>query len=546
MYIYRLRSLWNQLWRMHLEIRNALMFDSIKSETKTPSFGRVPTTSSGAQKKDKPPYGTRQRVGLLLGPTIFTLVYFCLSPAGMPAQAQAVLACTLWIAVWWMTEAAPIPATSLLPVVIFPLTGALELDITTRSYGDEKIFLFMGGFMIALTMERWNLHKRMALNIISVIGTNTDRIILGAMIACGFLSMWISNTATSMMMIPIGMAIIYQVSDSLKKDKTIDTSPGRFPFGTALMLGIAYSASIGGMATLIGTPPNAVFAATVEKYYGVEISFASWMVFGLPVSTLLLVGAWFYLVKIAYPLKSKNIPGGKQMIENEKRALGPITVEERSVLIVFCLTALAWISRDFLLKPLIPEINDTMIAIIAAVTFFIFPAPNYPGTFLLNWETAKKLPWGILILFGGGLAIASGFKESGLAQWMGEQLTLLHGVNFIFILAFITIMVTFLTEITSNTATSTMMYSIMASLAAAIHVHPYGLMVASGLAASCAFMLPVSTPPNAVVFGSGSVQIGDMAKSGIWMNLISILVILVSVYILLPAVWGIDLQTPMK
>lgn len=542
--------LWNRLWQWNEEIKQLLLFTKKSHSTSgaTASSPLAEQTGTEAQPPTPTDYTTRQKAGLILGPLLFLITLFGLSPEGMSEQALAVLACTLWISTWWITEAIPIPATSLLPIVLFPLTGALEVKEATSAYGDPTIFLFMGGFIIALAMERWNLHKRIALNIISWIGTEPQRLILGSMVATGFLSMWISNTATAMMMVPIGMAVISHVADSFRKNgaKDVDTTPGRFPFGTAMMLGIAYSASIGGLGTLIGTPPNAIFAAQVNKLFGVEITFASWMLFGVPVVILLLALTWWYLVKVAYPMNFANIPGGREIIDQEKRSLGQITYEEKMVFIVFTLTALAWITRDFLLKKFIPGIDDTVIAITAAAILFLIPARKSTGSFIMDWDTAKNIPWGILLLFGGGLAIASGFTGSGLDKWIGGQLTLLQGFNFLLVLLVVTALVIFLTEITSNTATATMMYPIMAAFAGAMQVHPYGLMVAAGVAASCAFMLPVATPPNAVVFGSGSVRIQDMAKSGVWLNFIAIVIIVIAVYLLLPVAWGIDLMNPMK
>ncbi|GGA34760.1 sodium-dependent dicarboxylate transporter SdcS [Kroppenstedtia guangzhouensis] len=536
---------WNHLWVWNDDVKRLFRM-TVGVRTASSSSPGGETKRLASTPGPSRPYNRRQLIGLILGPLLFIITFLFIHPEGMSSQAQAVLASTLWIAVWWITEAIPIPATSLLPIILFPLTGALEAGPTTSAYGDPNIFLFMGGFMIALTMERWNLHRRIALTIISWVGTQPQRLVLGSMVATGFLSMWISNTATAMMMVPIGMAVINHVGESFKKsDPLVDTTKGNFPFGTAMMLGIAYAASIGGLGTLIGTPPNAIFAAQVKQIFDVEISFATWMLFGVPVVIVLLFFTWWYLVKVAYPMKYDEIPGGGAIISQEKKSLGAPSAEEKAVFVVFILTALAWIFRDLILKKFIPGIDDTVIAISAALVLFLIPSRNHPGEFLLNWDTAKNLPWGVLLLFGGGLAIAAGIVGSELDKWIGLQLIQLDGMNFLLILVVVIALVIFLTEITSNTATATMMYPIMASFAAALSVHPYGLMVAAGLAASCAFMLPVATPPNAVVFGSGWVRIEQMAKAGFWLNLISIAVITVAVYFLLPMVWRIDLMTPM-
>src|SRR5699024_278486 len=391
-------------------------------------------------------------------------------------------------------------------------------------------------------MEKWNLHRRIAITIISVIGTNMNQIILGFMIATGFLSMWISNSATDMMMVQFGLAITYQVSDALKVNASIDTSKENLGFGKALMLGIAYSASLGGISTLIGTPPNTLLAGAVNKMYGIEISFAEWMLFGVPFSWVFIFIVWGYLVKVAYPSKIKDLPGGRGVIEEEQRKLGLASTEEKLVFIVFSLAAFSWITRSFFLSKFINGITDGTIAMAFAIILFMIPSVNKKGDRLLDWKTAVNLPWGILLLFGGGLAIAEGFIESGLSEWIGSQLIRLKGINIFIVIITVTALVIFLTEITSNTATASMIYPIMASLAAALEIHPYALLIAAGVAASCAFMLPVATPPNAVVFGSGYLRIPDMVKAGFALNIIGTLLVSLTIYFLLPILWGIDLH----
>tara|TARA_B110000196_G_scaffold265052_1_gene237861 strand:- start:1541 stop:3007 length:1467 start_codon:yes stop_codon:yes gene_type:complete len=476
-----------------------------------------------------------KKIGLILGPALFLMTLLWFHPEGLSKEANAILASTLWVAVWWITEAVPIAITSLLPVVLFPLTGGLELAETTASFGHRYIFLYIGGFILAIAIQRWNLHKRIALNIIQIIGTNVKSIILGFMIATAFLSMWISNTATSVMMLPIGMAIISQLRDN---PDTIENE--NQTFGKALMLAIAYSASIGGMATLIGTPPNLILAGIVQETYGIEITFLKWFMFGLPVSLILLAICWKYLTEFAFSFKQKAFPGGKSEINKQLKSLGKISYEEKMVLLIFIGTAFAWITRSFLLQKFIPNIDDTIIAVIAGIILFVLPASKEKSRKLINWEEAVKLPWGILLLFGGGLALAQGFKTSGLAEWIGGQMTLLEGASLFFLLLFLITLVNFLTEITSNLATTAMILPILAPLSLVIDVHPFMLMVGATVAASCAFMLPVATPPNAVVFGSGYLRIPDMVKSGIWMNLFSIFFLTLMVYFLLPLIWGID------
>ncbi|MBX2818999.1 MAG: DASS family sodium-coupled anion symporter [Rhodothermaceae bacterium] len=474
-----------------------------------------------------------KQIGLVSGPLVFILVLTSFHPEDLSPEANAILASTLWVAIWWITEAIPIAVTALLPIILFPLSGGLDLAATTSAFGHRYIFLYMGGFIIAIAIERWNLHKRIALNTINLIGTNVSSMILGFMIATAFLSMWISNTATSVMMLPIGMAIVTQLKDNpaTKEDE-------QSVFGKALMLAIAYSASIGGMATLIGTPPNLVLAGIVQESYNVEITFSRWIMFGLPISILMLFICWQYLVRVAFKIQKQTFPGGKREILDQLVKLGPLSFEEKMVLGVFSLTAVAWISRSFVLKHFIPGIDDTIIAMIGAILLFLLPASKEKGGKLIDWESAVKLPWGIILLFGGGLAIANGFQESGLAVWIGQQMTLLEGAALILILLVLITSVNFLTEITSNLATTAMILPVLTAMAVTINVHPYILMVGATVAASCAFMLPVATPPNAVVFGSGYLTIPDMMRSGIGLNLISILLLTLITYFVLPALWG--------
>lgn len=537
---------WQRMWDMHDQVKDLFRFFFHPNSSEMASGGGggqpVGVNNEGGGREPRS-YSPTQLIGLILGPLLFFLTLLFFHPADLSPEGVAILASTLWIATWWITEAIPIPVTSLLPLVLFPLSGGMEVKPTASAYGDETIFLFMGGFMIALAMEKWNLHRRIALTIISLIGTNMDRIVLGFMVATGFLSMWISNTATAMMMVPIGLAIIYQVSDALKDDPSIDTSKENFGFGKALMLGIAYSASLGGIATLIGTPPNTLLAGAIDKMYGIELSFAKWMLFGVPLAWTFIFIAWFYLVKFAYPSKLKTLPGGRAVINSERSKLGSASVEEVLVFIIFVLAALSWITRTFLISKVVPGVSDGVIAMTFAILLFIIPSVKKKGDHLLDWNTAVKLPWGILLLFGGGLAIAAGFVSSELSVWIGSQLSGLQGVNILVVIIIVTTLVIFLTEITSNTATASMMYPIMASLAVALGFHPYALMIAAGVAASCAFMLPVATPPNAVVFGSGYLRIPDMAKAGFALNIIGIILVTVAIYVLLPLVWGIDLSS---
>lgn len=474
-------------------------------------------------------------VGLVLGPISFVLILLFFHPAGLSKEANAVLAATAWIAIWWITEAIPIAVTALLPIVLFPISGGLDLSATSASFGHKYIFLYMGGFIIAIAIEKWNLHKRIALNIINLIGSDVRKIILGFMVATAFLSMWISNTATAVMMLPIGLAIIKQLKDN---PNTVEDE--NETFGKALMLSIAYSASIGGLATLIGTPPNLVLAGVVLDTYGYEITFMQWFVFGLPISVILIFICWKYLTRYAFNFKQKSFPGGKQEIKRLLSQIGFISYEEKVIAFVFALTAFCWITRSFLLQKILPGLDDTIIAIFFAILLFLIPSKT-KGEQLINWEEAVKMPWGIILLFGGGMALAKGFEVSGLAIWIGSQMTSLSGLPiFILILVLITA-VNFLTEITSNLATTAMLLPVLAPMALTIDVHPFVLMVGAAVAASCAFMLPVATPPNAVVFGSGYLRIPDMVSKGFFMNIVSILVLTFFVYFVLPELWDVTI-----
>ena len=475
---------------------------------------------------------SKKNIGLILGPIVFFMVKIFYNPIELSEEGLAILASTLWVAIWWVTEAVPIYVTALIPIILFPLSGGLELKQTTSAYGHKFVFLFVGGFILAIAIEKWRLHKRIALNIINVVGTKKSNIILGFMLATAFLSMWISNTATAVMIMPVGLAIISQLKDNpntLENENTI--------FGKTLMLCIAYSASIGGMATLIGTPPNLVLAGVIKTSYDIEINFLQWMSFGLPISLLLLFICWKYLTTIAYKFNDENFKSGLEEINDQIKGLGKFSYEEKSVLIVFITTALAWITQSFIIKKYVPEIDDTIIAIIAAVILFILPDKSGDNK-LLNWSDAVKLPWGILLLFGGGMALAKGFDSSGLAVWIGSQMNFFSDIPLIILLLFLIAMVNFLTEITSNLATTAMLLPVLVALANTIDINAYYLLVGATVAASCAFMLPVATPPNAVVFGSKILHIDDMIKKGFWMNLISIIILTVCVYWILPLIWG--------
>lgn len=475
----------------------------------------------------------RQKTGLFLGPLLFIIMLSLPQPADMPDNSMQVAAVAVLMATYWISEAIPIPATALMPIILFPLLGIMPTAKVTLSYGNHLIFLFMGGFLIAVSIEKWQLHKRIALNTILLVGVSANQIILGFMLATAFLSAWISNTATAMMMVTIGLAVIKQT-----QQRAI-CSTNNSPFATALMLGIAYSASIGGISTLIGTPPNAILAGVIESSFNYTIGFAQWMSFGVPLSLITLIICWYYLTHIAFKAEFHELPGGRQAIRQQLSELGNITSQEIKVLLVFLLVAMGWLLRGLLDAKELAAVTDSSIAMAGAVLLFIIPADFKKGEYLLDWETAKTIPWDIMILFGGGFALAAGFAQSGLTEWLANQLMSLNGVNLTILVLTVVLLVTFLTEITSNTATASLMLPIMGAFAIAIHIHPLNLMVAVALAASFAFMLPVATPPNAIVFSSRKITIPQMARAGLWLNIIGSILITLFVIFYLPSAFDI-------
>lgn len=540
-------TVWQGLWRSHEQTKKLLNFFSYKKEVDAVKKGRAQQANNagGEQQPEKPnklnrkSYSKAQMIGLLLGPLLFLFTMLFFSPEGLSSEAKSVLAVTLWVATWWITEAIPIPVTSLLPIFLLPATGALESGTVTSSYGDDIIYLFLGGFFIAMAMEKWNLHKRMALAIIAFIGTGTQRILLGFMVATAFLSMWVSNTAAVMMMVPMGLAITAQVADALKGSPEEKELP---KFEKALIFGIGYAGTIGGLGTLIGTPPNIILAAQVKELFDVEISFAGWMLIAVPIVIILTIVTWLYLGNLAFKMSIKGLPGGKEVIQNERKLLGKMNFEEKIVAGVFIFAAFMWITREFIWIGLMPDLKDGMIAVLATAILFAMPTSKKYGGRILEWKDSKEIPWGILLLFGGGLAIAAGFRQTGLSEWIGTQLTVLEGFHMLIIITLSTLLVLALTEITSNTATATMILPVLAALALALNMHPFALMIPAAMAANCAFMLPVGTPPNAIIFGTGKIKIIEMVRVGFFINLFSLILIVIVIYLLMPVVWGIDLN----
>lgn len=488
--------------------------------------------------------GILRIIGLIAGPVLFFLfiLFFDLEPGNPRITLTA--AVTLLMAIWWITEAIPVPITALVPLILFPMLKIMNAKEVALPYANRNIFLFMGGFFIAMAMMRWKLHKRIALNIMKIAGTSPRRLILGFMIATGFLSMWISNTATTMMMVPIGISVIKQINSMVEEYNIKIIDKYKCNLDIALMLSIAYAASIGGIGTLVGTPPNIVFAGMVRSLFpdAPEIGFFEWMKVGVPMVIIFLPVCWSYLTYIMFPPGMREIPDGKNIIKNEINALGKMNNGEKVTLVVFIFVVAGWIFRKNIVTGLftIPGwsdilgiskyVHDSTVAITGAILLFMIPVNFKERVFALNWEWARRIPWGVIILFGGGFALATGFQDTGLAKWIGGRLTMFSGMPLFFIIVSVCVMMTFLTEITSNTTTTTMMMPILASLAVGMMIHPFLLMIPAVVSASCAFMLPVATPPNAIVFGSGCVTIPKMAKAGLVLNLIGVVFVTVAVY----------------
>jgi len=475
----------------------------------------------------------RRRVGLLLGLALFALALVMPAPAGMTHEGWRTAATAILMATWWVTEALPIPATALLPLVLLPVLGVRTIDAAASPYANPVIFLFMGGFLIAAALERCGLHMRMALTIISFGGTKPRQLVGTFMAATAFLSLWVSNTATTAMMLPLAVSIVALV----ERDQQRGDGGGNGNFPVAMMLGLAYAASIGGLGTLIGTPPNALLAGFMSETYGVEIGFVEWMFLGLPLVMVAIPLAWLVLTRVLFPLSGAPIAGGRQAIRRELEALGRASRAEWTVGVITALTATAWIVRPWL-NAWVPGLSDTGIAMAGALLLFVVPINWGRFEMPLTWDVAERLPWGVLILFGGGLSLAGAIQATGLAEWIGESLAWVGGWPLLPVTLVITTVVVFLTELTSNAATTAAFLPVVASLATAIGIDPLSLAIPAAVGASCAFMLPVATPPNAIVYGSGHVTMPQMMRAGFVLNLMFIVIITAFVITLVPIVFG--------
>ena len=495
----------------------------------------------------KPNISLSKTIGLISGilSAVFILIFTDLDP--QKPEITATLAVAVWMAIWWMTEAVPVAVTALLPVVLFPAFGIMNGKAVSTEYFNSIIFLFIGGFLVALAMEKHNLHKRIALKILSLTGSGYGKILFGFMSATAFLSMWMSNTATAMMMVPVAMSLIYRFTEYLNPEDAIKLSVG-------LLLSIAYGASVGGIATLIGTPPNLAFTKIFELNFpnAPEISFSQWMVFALPVSLMMTAAVWLILFYRFKPSGKSDIKENT-IFKNQYKQLGKTTYEEKVVFIAFLVLAFLWIFRkgfDFGIH--IPGwaslfgnpgyLNDGTVAIFVASLLFLIPSKSEKGKRIINNEIFAKLPWHIILLFGGGFALAKGFKVSGLTEWLGMQLTILSGINPFLIIFIVALFMSFLTELTSNTASTQMILPILASLSVSLKLNPLLLMITATLAASLAFMLPVATPPNAVIFGTDKIRISEMIRTGIILNMVGVLIVSLAMYYWGQYIFEIDLN----
>jgi len=475
-----------------------------------------------------------RKIGLIIGLILFLVPLIIPAPEGMSITAWHTAGIALLLAAWWATEVLPIPITSLLPLLLFPALGIMKMGDSAEAYARPTIFLLLGGFIIATALARWNLHRRLALNILVRVGDNPSAIIGGFMAATALMSMWISNTASTIMMIPIALSL----ASEIVRDKNIKHQG----FVLCLILGIAYAASIGGLGTPIGTPPNLFVVGFMRDTYNIEVSFLTWMMFGIPTVIVMVPIAWFVLTKWAYPFNLSDAPVAHDLLSNELNQMGPISKPEKRVASVFMAIAACWILRVPMQNnfDILPWLNDAMIAVGGAVVLFMIPSgcQTEKNTALLDWETANRIPWGVLLLFGGGLSLAEAVKTSGLAVWLGEAMSALGTMPLIMMILCLVTLVIFLTELTSNTATTATLLPVLGALAATTGIDPMMLFAPVALSASCAFMLPVATAPNAVIYSTGEVTIPQMANAGFRLNLVGIVAVTLLSYALVPIIFG--------
>lgn len=472
-----------------------------------------------------------KRIGLFLGPLLFVSVL--LLPFDMISnKADTVIAVALWMVFWWITEAVSISVTALLPLILFPLFKVMPIADVGANYGSPIVFLFFGGFVLALALEKVNLHRRIALNIIKKTGTTPNKVILGFMIATGFMSMWISNTACVVFMLPIALSVIHLLIDDADGFSKNDQN-----FAISVMLGIAFAANAGGIATVIGTPPNSILIGLLENEYHIEISFFKWMLIGLPFSIVLIAIIYFVMVKWMFPSKDLKFNASKDVIDAEIDKLGSMSAKEKRVLTIFGITVFLWIFRS-VINSIVPnlELSDTMISLFGALALFTVPFNLKKGDFILQWNDTQKLAWGILILFGGGLALANGMSESGIVDVIAQGISN-SNISTLVTATLIIILMVFMTELMSNVALTAVLAPVVAGIAMGLNIPVLYLLIPVTMASSCAFMLPMATPPNAIVFASGYVKVSQMAKIGFILNLISVVLLILMFQFFVPWVF---------
>jgi sodium-dependent dicarboxylate transporter 2/3/5 len=531
----------------------------VKIMSKSAATECNPPENNQSNRNDKAKSSFVRLIGFTLALVLAVAAYILIPPesldksgqviAGLSHTGRVVVAIAVLIAILWVTEALPIAVTALLPIVLFPLLTAGEITVKSAAepYAHELIFLFMGGFMISLAMQKWGLHRRIALHTILIIGTSPTLLVGGLMISCAFLSMWVSNTATVVMMLPIAMSVVELVRRELREanDPNLPSNGEPFNFAICLMLGIAYAASIGGVGTLIGTPPNALMAAFLKENYQIEISFVKWMAFSIPLVVVFLPIAWLLLTKVVFPVRIRRIPGGRELILKELKSQGPLSRGELMVLIVFIITAVMWMTRPLLARLQLPGgvrplagLSDPGIAIGSAIVLFCLPVDFKRGLFVLTWQQARKLPWGVLILFGGGLSLAAAIKTSGVAEFIGRGVSGFQNLSLPVMILLVSTTSVSISQLTSNISCTATLLPIFAAVADGFSFDPLLLVIPTTIAASLAFMLPVSTPPNAIVFASGEVTIPQMCKAGLWLNILGIALVLLLMYLVIIPVLG--------
>lgn len=478
--------------------------------------------------------GRRYWVGLCAGPAVLLLTLLLPAPAGLSPEGWRTAGVGLLMAIFWITEPIPIPVTALLPLVLFPALGLGDIKATAAPYANPIIYLFLGGFIIALAMQRWGLHRRIAIALLSRLGTRPSAIIAGFLLSSGLVSMWVSNTATTLMMLPIAMSVVHLCPPTIGSQ-----GRERRDFTVALMLSIAYGATTGGMATLIGTPPNALLAAYMSEVYQISIGFGQWMVIGVPVALISLAVVYVVLTRVMFRLGTGDLPGMAALIEEERARLGPLSRGELVAAIVFVLTAAGWVVQPLLARA-VPFISDTSIAIAGALLLFMIPVDLRRGQFVMTWAATKELPWGVLLLFGGGLSLAGYIESHGLATYLGSLARGLDELPTVGVLAIVSFGILLLTELTSNTATAATFLPITGALALSLGENPLLFLVPTALAANCSYMLPVGTPPNAIVYGSGVVPLAQMVRAGFLLNVLLVPIVVGLLLLLGPMVF--DLQ----